>query len=266
MYTIATLEQVQQYLGITSEVEDVRLGKSLRAASAQIERLTQRYYTPRWATVYHDVRVQSGVELFLNDDLLELTALEDASGLIPLEDVLPPLEPGPVGLLALRAGRTFTWRDSPERAVAVTGVWGWHDRWSEAWRDSGDALRATLDTSSQTVSVASITAPDTAGEVPRFQVGQLWRVDAEAMRVIGVTPNEQGADSVQVLRGVSGTTATSHALNAPIVIYQPPQEVVQLVVRWAAWLYREPDYAEERPIPADLMTALLPLRRLTVLA
>ena len=42
------------------------------------------------------------------------------------------------------------------------------------------------------------------------------RVDSEIMEIVGLTINSDGTATLDVERGVDGTTATTHATNAPI--------------------------------------------------
>jgi hypothetical protein len=61
---------------------------------------------------------------------------------------------------------------------------------------------------------------------------------------------------------VCGTSAAFHAQNTPVYTYQPPADIAALALRWAAWLYREPDTAAA--LPDNLLEVLLPLRRVGV--
>lgn len=263
MNTLTTLDRLCRHLGIPVGTDDIRLLDAIQAATGQIERLSSRHFTPRVATRAHTITYPT--ELLLDDDLLELSAasLNDGSS-IPLSGILRLPGEGPAGVLRLYNGHIFTWIDTPLLAVSVTGVWGWHDDWANAWRDSGDVVASTLDASSTTVVVSQADGSDSAGESPRFQAGQLLKIEEEYLRVLAVTIDEMGADDLTVQRGVNGTTAAIHALNTPIATYQPAPDVESLVLRWAAWLYREPDGRVTGDVPFELMRALEPLRRLRV--
>src|SRR5690606_3735210 len=109
MYTIATLHHLRSHLGLAAAdtSEDVRLMDALRAAAAQIERAAGRHFLPRRTTIVHREGIRS-TELLLGDDLLELIAVEDANGTIPLEDVVTLPANGPASVLTLKNGRFFT--------------------------------------------------------------------------------------------------------------------------------------------------------------
>lgn len=268
MNTIATLYQLQQYLGLASGDDDLRLLDALQSAAAQIERLTGRRFCPRVATIDHSVNPRQGNELLLADDLLVLTALTGNDGhTYAVDDVL--LFGGadePAGILVLTDGTTFTWADTPVLAISVTGTWGWHDQWSLAWRSSGDVVKdAALSASATTITVGDAAGTDAENESPRFQVGHLLKIDDEYLRIVAITLNT-GDDTLTVLRGVNGTTAATHAQNAAICTYQPAADVKQLNLRWAAWLYREPDNRAPLDVPPGLWLKIEQLRRVGVKA
>jgi hypothetical protein len=262
MYTIETLYHLQRRLGIEPGAEDARLLAALQAASAQIERLTGRRFCPRAATIEHSINPRQRTELLLDDDLLQLEALVSDGDAAPLENVLTlPDGDGPAGALRLTSGRVFTWSETPIRSAAVTGIWGWHDDWPRAWKASGDELQAAIDAETTMLPVADADGADAEGESPRFQVGHLLRIGAEYVRVLAVTVEPEGDDTLTVLRGVQGTTAAAHDPGAEIDSYRPAPDVAMLALRWAAWLYREPDSRAAGGIPPGLMRALDGLRR-----
>lgn len=263
MNTISTLDRLCRHLGMEVSVDDTRLLEALQAATGQIERLTNRHFSPRAAARGHTVTDPQ--ELLLDDDLLELTGLTSNDGSsVPVNEVLRLPGYSPAGILRLRSGHAFTWVDTPVLAITVQGIWGWHDDWSNAWRDSGDVVTATLNASDTTLVVSQANGADRANESPRFQTGQLLKIEDEYLRVLGVVIDPMGADDLLVQRGVNGTAAANHALDTPIFTYQPAPDVEMLVLRWAAWLYREPDGRLIGDVPFELMRELEPFRRVGV--
>jgi hypothetical protein len=69
-----------------------------------------------------------------------------------------------------------------------------------------------------------------------FAVGQLLAIEDEYVQVQGVA-----GEALTVMRGANGTTPASHALNSPIQIYQPPEDIRQACLRVANWLYKQKD-------------------------
>ncbi len=131
--------------------------------------------------------------------------------------------------------------------MSVTGTWGWHERWSQAWRDSADAVQDNpLSSTATTLTVSDADGADSQQRSPRFQVGHLLRIEDEYLRVLAV---DSGANTLTVQRGVQGTTAAAHAQTTAIEVYQPPREVESLCLRWAMWLYKEPDREVIEPLP-----------------
>jgi hypothetical protein len=267
MYTIATLYQLRQRLGLAASetADDPRLLAALQAAAAQIERAADRSFCPRIATIAHTVNPRYSTELLLDDDLLELTSLTNGDGsAIPLNNVLTLPAEGTIGVLRLTGSYAFVWNETPTHAVNVTGKWGWHDHWTEAWRSSSDTVQNNpLGSSATTITVADADGVDAENESPRFQVGHLLKIEDEYLRVLAVST---GTNVLTVLRGVSGTTAASHVQNTPISVYQPALDAMQLNLRWASWLYKEPDNRGFSYAPADLVKSLAALRRVTVKA
>lgn len=266
MYTLAALHHLRQRLGLAAAdtTEDLKLLRLLQTASAQIERLSGRRFSPRLATLEHDVNVFQASELLLRDDLLALASVTNGDGqtIDPAQILTIPDMGGdtPTAVLRLTGGAAFVWQETPLRAVRVRGVWGWHDRWSRAWRDSGDSVQNNpLSSGATSVSVSDSDGVDGEGELPRFQAGQMLQIEDEYLRVTGVNTT---TNTLTVLRGVNGTTAAAHDQHSAIAIYQAPLDVQSLVVRWAAWLYKEAD--ARAFTPAALVKELDSLRRVGV--
>lgn len=265
MNTIATPYQLRARLGIAPETDDLRLAWALGAAAAALERHTGRRFTPRRAVVPHPVNPNQPTLLILHDDLLALHALSDAAGPVDVGDVaLLPGGPSSASVLALVGGRALLWGDSTQDAVSVDATWGWHDRWDLAWADTGVSLAAPAAPGDSTLSLDDSAALDPQG-APWLQVGGLLRLGTEMLDVQAINAE---ADTLTVCRGANGSTAGDHAAGATLERYQPPADVADLVLRWAGWLYREPDadfslLGTAGP-PATLTDALRPLRRLRV--
>ena len=173
MYTLATLYALRQHIGLDASdtTEDERLLDALQAAGAAIERRTRRTFQPRVASIAHDVNLRDVSELLLKEDLLELQSIsngDDSS--INTSDVIQVAD----AVLRLTNGTVFTYDETPVSAITVTGIWGYHPDWQNAWEDSGDSVQDA----SLSASATSITVTDAdAGNSPRFQVGQLIRLE-----------------------------------------------------------------------------------------
>jgi hypothetical protein len=263
MHPIATLHALRQHLGMAAAetADDDRLFSALLAASAYIERAAGRRFVPRRATVPHTA--WNSRELLLDDDLLELLALTNGDGsALPLGEVIAQPAEGVSAALRLAGSSVFTWETTPLNAIRVTGIWGWHDDWASAWRDSGDTVADDpLDASAALLTVNDADGADSAGLSPRFQAGQTLRMGDEYLRVLVV---DAVTNTLGIQRGVDGTTATAHPQGTAISTYQPPADVTLLAVRYAAWLYKQPDAGASQAAPGEMAAALAALRRLRV--
>jgi hypothetical protein len=259
MDVLATLYVLRRHLGFAASdtAEDARLLAALEAASTTIERRTRRHFTPRVATIPHSINRQNVRDLLLNDDLLTLQSLTNGDGSsININNAIV-LSSSAIRLID---GTAFIYTDTPEDAVFVTGIWGYHPDWDSAWIDSGDTVQDNpLSAVATTITVNDVDAANVDG-TPRFQVGQVLRIESEYVRVLAT---DDALNTLTVARGINGTTAASHNNATALEIYQPPTDVVNLCLRWALWLYKEPD-APSWNIPPVLLDTLDGLRRISV--
>ena len=251
MYTIATLEDLRRHLklGDDDRGSDDHLLRALEEASHHIESVTARRYCPRIETLDITPDEPNPRSLLLLDDLLELRALRDDSGEIDLARirVFPGLHDEPAFLLMYRAGGVFRTGNGGTNVVSVTGVWGWHNRWTSAWRDSGDRVSGNaLSASSERIGVENSDGADADGFRPRFQVGHLLRIDGEYLRVTSI---DRAANQLTVLRGIGGMSATAHLQNAKIQTYAPVPSIRDLTVRYAEQLIKTAGPLEQEPTP-----------------
>ena len=220
------------------------------------------------ASIEHDVNPRYPQELLLSADLLQLDSITngDGSSIDTLDLITLPesTQDGPISVLRLTGGQSFVWDETPLRAVSVSGIWGWHDRWSQAWRDSADAVQDDpLSGTSSTITVSDADGADSLYTAPRFQAGHLLRIEDEYLRVLEV---DTVGNTLAVLRGIHGTSAAAHPQDSLIEVFQPALEVEMLCLRWAMWLYKEPDRAAIEDTPNSFMMALDSLRRVAVRA
>jgi len=240
MYTIATLHDIRQHLNLADDdtSSDQDLLKALQQASHILESLTNRRYCPAVESRVASIDSQQSTELMLPDDLLSLSALTNGDGsAISLDDVraVPDHADLPTSVLHLINGVAFTYSESPIHAVSVMGIWGWHDRWTQAWRDSEDTVQDDpLSADATTLTVTDADGGDGDGFSPRFQVGHLLQIESEFLRVIGI---DMEANQLTVQRGINGTTASSHIQGIAIDTYQPAPAIRDLCVRYAELLF-----------------------------
>ncbi len=272
-YAMLTAFRERQGLAASDTSDDARMLNKLRAATAQIDRYTGRRFSPTIAARRFDWRSPKTL-LLRGFDLLELTTLTNGdntpinlSTVVTLGGVNGPI----IGVELDTALATFVYQTTKTRVITVTGVWGWHDDYANAWKASGETIPVGGITSSATTfTVANASGADEWNLSPRFQVGQLLKVDAEYMHLVGITSN-----TLTVVRGANGSTAASHTASAPIFVYVPPIDIVEITLRWAGWLYKTEDAGDfggatpaqsgaaniPPSLPADLVAVLASLRQ-----
>jgi len=273
--TYAWLAQLRERfgLGAADTADDTRLLRKLRTASAAIDRYTGRRFMP-WSEALA-VDYHSATRLPLPRDLLDLTALTNGDGsAFALSDV-KLVGYGPIHTLAVDPGKvTFAYSTIPLRALTVTGVWGFHERYSLAWRASGDSLVSINGTATpNTITVANAAASDPAGEAPRFQAGQLLRSGSEYLNVLAV---DTATNVLKVGRAAHGTTVSA-AVSDALSIWIPPIDISEACLLIAAWLIRREDAGEAEQVteksvggvgvgsglPAQALALLDPYRRMS---
>lgn len=115
------------------------------------------------------------------------------------------------------------------RAVRVVGVWAYADDRDTAWEDSTDDVQNNpLAVAGVTLSVADADGPDALGLTPRFQAGQLLRIESEyvyASAVVAGTTNQ-----LTIVRACNGTVDAAHAQGKTIDIWRPPEPVKQAAI------------------------------------
>jgi hypothetical protein len=238
----ATLTDLRRYLSLTSaQTDDDGLLLTLLGAAARlIDAYTgRRFYPVRQA---HPFTYDDPALLLLHDDLLTLHSLTNGDG-STLSSVVYHLHPSAVSVKSSivldRTQAVFTHDGDPVDAISVDGTWGYHPDWSNAWASSGDSVQDNPLTSSATlITVTDADAPESTGYGQRFAVGQLLRLESEYVHVLAVNTTQ---NKLTVARGVNGTTAASHAQNTAIDIYRPPEDMRQVCLRVATWLYKQQD-------------------------
>lgn len=255
----ATLHQVRESIGNLdgNTAGDALLLKYLRWATDFINHYKGRRYDVRLATIPHDAPIARGSSfgvfdraysageavpsLILQDDLLDLVELTNGDGeeIVAGSYVLQPNRSTPYSVLKLRGGEQ--WRANEDGniagALSVTGLWGYHTDYENAFVDSLDTvLNNPLTAGGKTITIDDAGGVAADLESPRFQVGQLLRIEDEFLYLVGVQDK-----SLTVVRGYNGTTAAAHAQGTKIEIYRPEGFIVQACERLVKWRYTQRD-------------------------
>lgn len=250
MNLYVTPHQLKDYVGVKDEDGTVRdyvpgedrlLLDFCERASRLVERFTFRKFYPRVETRYYDL--DKARMLWLDDDLLECTTLTTASStntITSSDYFLWPYTGYPKWRIDLdtSSGKVFYLSGTPQQANAVTGIWGYHTDWDNAWVDSGDTLAAAVSSTTATsITVANANGADVYGRSPRLQVGHTLKINSEYMYVYA----KPSSTTLNVIRGVNGTTAATHSQSDTIYTYAPDADVIEALCEWGRYLFRHKD-------------------------
>jgi hypothetical protein len=218
--------------------DDSKLLRALARASRRIDKWCHRRFYPRLETRDNDYQMRSRVH-YPDDDLLSLTSLSVDDTEISSDDYyIYPHDGYPKWKIEMDrgGGEIFTFSDTPQKVVAMTGVWGWHDDYDNAWPDSQDTVQdsGSITATVTTVTVSDVDGADIDGITPRFSAGMLIKIDSEYM---AVTDTSEHSNELTVRRGVNGTTAATHDNGATIYVYRPADLIVDATLELAKYFY-----------------------------
>lgn len=237
--------------------DDQRYLEKLRTATEAIDDYCNRAFWPVQAAYKFDYESANRLT-FRYLDLLALTSVADSyHTLNPSSMVLlgeADASTGPwYALEVIPTLDFFQWLNTPTRALTVTGVWGWHDNYANAWL--GANLNGTVaDASSPTLTLSADPAltANAWGLKPAFSAGDLIQIESEWLVVIATTTT-----TATVLRGQNGSVAAAHSAKA-ISVYRPPEMITEACLTWAAYLLVRDDADEDRIVISGMGDKSIP--------
>lgn len=266
-----TLHQVRQYLKLDTEetTDDTLLERLIREINGNIEEWCGRRFDVRQETRTYDypVEIREALGLYdieawvarwnvvsegymrkrlrLDDDLLSLTTLTngDDTTISASDYVLDPANKYPKHSIKL-VGDDTNWQlptgGQREQVIDVTGLWGYHRRYSDkAWIDTLDTVQDNpLSSSATSLTVSDADGDAGDGEGTRFQAGNMIKIGSEYLDVVSVNTS---TNVLTVVRGYNGTTAAEHAQGITIYVYRPMENIVRAAKRWVKYVYRQKD-------------------------
>lgn len=249
-----TAEDLKRYRGLTSKDnqslaagDDDRLRGFTLRASRMWNAVTKRVFYPRRETRYYDYP-RDIRRLKLDDDLLEIISFTTQNGNETVTTDQYFLKCGqvygqtPYDRVEMKSDSTrphLLFSGTVQQSQAITGYWGYHESWADAWLLSGDTVQSNpLSLSDMTLTVNDVDGTDIYGETNRFKVQQLIRIESEYLFIIAKNVN---TNVLTVIRGVNGTTAAAHVQGTAIYIYYPMPDIVQAMIQLSAWLYSQKD-------------------------
>jgi hypothetical protein len=233
----ATLAQYKAYVtarGQTSTTDagdDAVIEQLLKSVSRYIDGQTGRHFFPKIETRYYDVPFGTvdNRALYMDGDLLEVIELVNGDGItVPSTDYsLRPKNGTPYTNIRLVDNSTYYWASdgagSVHDVIEVTGVWAFHNDYSNAWL-LGSTLAEDLDTSETGTDVTSGTL---------FAIGDLIRFDNELAYV-----SAKATNTLTNTRGANGSTAATHDTGEDVFIWQVMEDLKTAVLETAMQAYK----------------------------
>lgn len=205
----ATREDVMRALDSKLTARNAgQVDRALESASRDVEALCHRRFYPETATRSFDWPSSQGARpwrLWLDDcELISVTTLTSGGTSIAASDFfLEPNRSGPPYSrieIDLDSSAAFGGGDTHQRAITVTGLWGYRD-------DETAAGTLTAAVSSTTVTTLSVTGAAAAA----LGVGSVLRVDSERLLVTGRAMADTGQNV-----GGSGLTAQANSVTVAV--------------------------------------------------
>jgi len=194
-----------------------------------------RSFFPELATRYFDAAGKQGLVI---DDLLSITqvSVSDDNGATYTNLVVDtdywatvwgdPNAPQSWNQLVVNPNSLVrgAW-PAGRRAVKIVGLWGYADDRATAWEDSTDEVESNpLAVGAVSLTVNDADGPDLLGVTPRFQAGQLLRIESEFAYCSATNTATQ---VLIIARSRNGTVDAEHIQNKQIDIWRPPAPMKQ---------------------------------------
>jgi hypothetical protein len=208
-------------------IDDGVVRQLLLTASRYLDYKTGRRFDPHVATRYYSVpSAEDGDprELVLDSDLLEVLSITngDGSSIASTEYILRPRNESPYRRIRLKDTSTYYWAlDAAGGAydvIAVSGIWGFHSRYADAWE--------TITTAAEAMDASETGYDVTSGS--GFVLGDLIRFDNEIAYISSVSDN-----TLTIARGANGSTATTHLTGIDVKVWRFADEIKNATIEIA---------------------------------
>lgn len=270
-----SLAEAKSELIAKDALDDKTLQGIIQDASSRIDLMmsknARRPYFGPWAETRQFILNADSVSTYLqtfnlpvSSPLLSYSAVSVGGTALSNTALYPPSETPARGLRITDLNSTWYTNQSTTTSVtfvSITGVWGYHADYSNAWPEY-DTLAAAISTTTATsMTVNDVDGSDPFGFTPRFSEGQLLLIDSE---YIEVTKANAASNTLTIRRGANGSTAATHSNGASIKVWQVDDPVRRVVARQSGLLYaRRGAYQVETidgvgtvSYPQDLLTEL----------
>lgn len=119
--------------------------------------------------------------------------------------------------------------------AVITGIWGYHSDYVNAWRNSGYTLSALISASATAFTVSNIDGDDPYGFSPAFSRGQLVRFGTGTDYGI-ITATDITTNIATMVRSVLGSTGVEQAAGTAIYVWQVEEPIRRITARQASFL------------------------------
>ena len=252
MNLYVTPYELKATLEITTTTYDDLLLRNAELASEYIDKAAGWRFYPYLRTRYFDVDdddpslVKDGT-LYLPEPLLAITSISISNDDGATYTALAATdyytarggnyEAYPWTEIILAANGDYSSWYTGQRAVKIIGTWGYREEYAtEGWVLSGDTvIDNPLTAGATTLTVADTYGLDDRGLTPRFQTGQLLKLESEIVYVRAVASNT----ALAIQRAQNGSTAASHVATTPIYIWRPQELAANCArIQAARWFKR----------------------------
>lgn len=241
--TLDSLRATRQFDGDDND-DNALLKTFIHAASNWFSNQNGRSFVPYTDTRGFDALYNPLLyarTLDLDEDLLAVTSITngDDTTVVSSDYVLQPSNFSPKFRIQLKmsSGLNWTWGTDWENSISVTGIWGYHEGYSRAWK-SETTVTASVSASGTLVPVASVSNLEVLGYI-LVSTGEQMQITATA------------AGTMTVERAVNGTTAGTLVNGNALSAYQQTPAVQNAVNRLASFLYDRRDTIGNRVQFAD---------------
>lgn len=128
------------------------------------------------------------------------------------------------------------------QCISVNGIWSYREFYPrEGWKLSGDSVLddGGINDSQTTILVSDINGTQFDNASPRFSPGQLLSITTDGFtEFMSLVNTNVETETLTVIRGVRGSTATAHDEGDTIKIWYPQPEIVRATQRWVNYLYQ----------------------------
>ena len=238
----ATLAELKAVMNSDAVAQDAKLLSALRVASRRVDMemgSKRAYFEPvlevRAVPVRATTTAQYGRNLRLPFPLLAYTSAVVFGSQTPTEQTaisngaIYPYGAAPAWELTI-TGASNGWYIAPDTFALITGVWGYHRDYANAWVSVDTLAAAIVSTTATSLTVADVDGVDEYGQTPRLSTGNLIKVDSEYLEI---TATNTTTNVVTVRRGQNGSTAATHLIAAPVSVWRPEDMIRRAVARQA---------------------------------